>query len=304
MRSNLRLACTLLPCLLLGCGGGASKSDPSGPRINVTAVFSTTANTVYTVKPEWSPNGNQIAFEGQEAGSSGGWDVFIVNAAAGSTPTKVTNWSTGTWENGGKNPATTAGGTLVYWTGSIASDGLHHLMAAASGQVANAPAPTVLHTFSPTDVGAPAGSVSSPGAMSISGDGTKAICDYWLLDWSGGATPTATQFTGVTELVISREGTHVAYVKTSGDVAYRAIAGGAETVIGPGSTISWASSGRLGFAVTGGYKVYATATGTSTTYPSSLHLQNAVLSWDASKIAFRTFGGANTGISVGVLVAN
>ena len=232
MRTKIRLACTLLPCLLLGCGGGTSKSDTSGPRINVTAVFSSTAITVYTVKPEWSPNGNQIAFEGTVGG--GGWDVFFVNAAAGGTPTKVTNWSTDTWENGGKNPATTAGGTLVYWTGEIAGDGMHHLMAAASGQVANTPAPTVLHTFSPTDVGAPAGSVFSPGAMSISSDGTKAICDYWLLDWSGGATPTATQFTGVTELVISREGTHVAYVKTNGDVAYRAIAGGANTGISVG----------------------------------------------------------------------
>jgi hypothetical protein len=300
---------TLTTILAIGCGGKGG--GDTGPHIATTVIFSSVNPMVYSVKPEWSPDGTKIAFEGSYTNPSnpsdpdnGGWDVFTVNATPGATPVRISKYSSTSWELAGRTPTYTSSGILVYWVGSITGQTGLHLMAAATGQVENSPAPSIHHSYASADVP----STWSPNGMTISGDGSKVV-QIWslgscLLDWSGGgAAPVSTTFTGASQGVISREGTHIAYGKSDGTIAYKAISGGAETVLGTGSNPSWATGGRLGFAVSNGYKVHNINNGSAVIYAGSGPYQEPTLSWDASKIAFRNFGAANTGISVGTLLA-
>jgi len=307
---------TLVSVLALGCSGGGGDDSPTppaptGPHIATTVIFSSANPLVYNVKPEWSPDGTKIAFEAGYTNpanandpDNGGWDVYTVSATQGATPVRVSKYSDAHWDDAGKAPAYTSNGTLVYWVGAIDGQTGLHLMAAATGQAENLPAPSIYRSYTSADVP----DTWSPGGMTISADGTKVI-QIWagtscLLDWSGGgAAPAATNFPGAILGVISREGTHMAYEKGDGTIAYKALSGGSETVLGAGSNPSWATGGRLGFAVSTGYKVHDIDTGTSVTYAGSGPYQEPSLSWDASKIAYRNFGSANTGISIGRLLA-
>jgi hypothetical protein len=49
------------------------------------------------------------------------------------------------------------------------------------------------------------------------------------------------------------------------------------------------------------YAVYDTATHVTTVYEADASLQVPAISWDGTRVAFRTFGGASTGIAIGVL---
>jgi hypothetical protein len=302
----LALPLMVLPLLSLGCGGGGVCGDctpvvPPTPSVHESSIFSSSAITVYSHKPEWSPNGSAIAFEGTATGL-GAWDIYAVSSTAGATPSRITNWTSTAWSDGGVTPASTSDSTLIYWVGTIGTGQNYNLMAASYGQVANVPAPSIYWSYNPAD----GASGAEPDGMSISGDGNK-IVQHWsnaatLMDWSaGGASPVLTQITGVSQCVISREGTHIAYVKADGTVACSAIGSSTEINLEPGSDVSWASGGKLGYVVNGGYVVYVLSTDTMQFYKSSAYLENAAISWDGTKIAFRTFSGSYTGISVGYL---
>lgn len=289
---------------LLGLGGCKEDNGTSvsGPRIETTFIFSGTQILVHSNRLDWSPDGQWIAFEGVDSNPN----IFRVPALASSTPVRITNYDAVTWDNGGEAVSYLSNGTLGYYVGwfYVANDKNMHVMTAGSTQLNNSPAPGLLHIFNGSDVGLAANSASSPEALSLSGDGVKAIVSWtnacYTLDWSG-AGVSAVQVTSASDAAISKDGSKIAYVNGSGEVVIRAFSGGAVTVVGTGASPSWTLDGRLGYAGNGGYVIYTPGTGASKTYPSSLYLQNAAISWDGTKIAYRTFNGGNTGISVGIL---
>ncbi|NTV46721.1 MAG: hypothetical protein HGB11_09460 [Chlorobiales bacterium] len=296
----------LLVAVLAILGLSGCKEDNSnnatGPRIETTSVFSGTQFLVHSNRLDWSPDGQWITFEGVDNTNP---NVYKVTAIANSTPVRVTNYDPVSWDNGGEAVSYLTNGTLAYYVGwfYVADDKNMHVMAAGATQINNAPAPGVLHTFNGSDVGLLANSASSPEAMSLSGDGVKAIVSWgstaYTLDWSG-ANVSSALVANASDAAISKDGSKIAYVN-SANIVIRAFSGGATTVVGGGSSPSWTQDGRLGYVGNGGYVVYTPGAGTSKTYPSSLYLQNATISWDGTKIAYRTFGGPNTGISVGLL---
>lgn len=110
----------------------------------------------------------------------GGWDVFRVPAAAGATPVRVTKYEDDSdhWEKGGEAVSCYLGdGHLAYYVGWFITidDKDMHVMAAAPNQVENFPLPSVLHTFNGSVVGLGANNAASPDALSISGDGMRAV---------------------------------------------------------------------------------------------------------------------------------
>lgn len=291
----------LLPFLTLAvlafssCGGGTTDGTPSGPRIETAPIFSSTTVMVDAQLGAWSPDGTKVAFEGN-------LDVYVVPTTGG-TPVKATN-AAADWEQGGESPAFLGDGRLVYYRGWQGSDYNMHFMVAPANQANNVPAPAILHSFNGSDVGMAHNSASSPGPITLSSDGSKGVYGSWLLDWTSGSL-VATQISGAVELMLCPEGTHVAFTLADGSIRIKTLATGAETPVGNGINISWATGQRLGFASGDTYKVYTLSTGTTRSYPCSPDLRGPgcpVLSPDASRILIRTFGGTSTGLSVGRLV--
>jgi len=167
-------------------------------------------------------------------------DIFTVAASAGATPVKVTNWADLAWEAGGKTPSYLANGTLTYYTGNYAGTNDMQVMAAASGQVGNVPAPTVLHTFNSSSLGAAANYTATPEPVSLSSDGTKGVFCWlasgsswgiFLLNWSGGAVPVVTPISAKATCVLSRDGAYLAYVKTDAPVVKPLVEGPAIPIL-------------------------------------------------------------------------
>jgi len=305
-----------VPLILLGCGGGGSGSNSSGgssPAVSVTTVFLSSGYDVFSDKLDWSPDGRTIAFNGSvttgTAGSS--MDVFTVAAQAGATPVQVTDWTSQGFMNGGNTPAYLGDGTLTYFTGWWAGTEAMQLMAASTGQVLDVPAPTVLHAFNSSNLGQAANYSANPEPVTLSSDGSKGVYCWiasgaswgiYLLNWTSGATPVVTPLTGMTTCVLSKDGSYLAYVKTNGQVAFSPV-GGAETILGEGSNPTWAQGNRLGYVTSAGYTIYTVGTGATKTWPATgTTFQNAAISWDATKVAFRTFSGTSTGVSFATLM--
>lgn len=290
--------------LALGCGGGGdapAATAPLGPRVVSTSLFSGPSILVFSQPAAWSPDGTRIAFEGAAAGASA-IDIFTVSATGG-TPVRATAYGVDP-ERGGECPAFLADGRLVYYRGWQGSDRNMHLMVASAAQAEDTPAATVLRSFNGSDVGLSANAAGSPETLTVSGDGLKAVATWtagqWLLDWTAGPVA-ATEVVGGGGAVLSPEGTRLARVK-DGNVVVRVLATGTETVVGPGADPSWATGGRLGYTSGATYMVVALDSGVIRTYAVSGLFQVPVLSPDASRVVYRSFGGANTGLSVGQLV--
>ncbi|MDD4527739.1 MAG: hypothetical protein PHF25_06885 [Candidatus Margulisbacteria bacterium] len=106
------------------------------------------------------------------------------------------------------------------------------------------------------------------------------------------------------EADISKDGNYISFVTTANLVGYRDIGGETENIIGQGSNISWTDDNKIGFVdFIGGYSLYDTNNQTLKNYSieAGYFLQCAVINGAGTKIAFRTFGGPNTGIAVGIL---
>ncbi len=126
----------------------------------------------------------------------------------------------------------------------------------------------------------------------------------YILDWTLGAVVATTIDSKYMEADISRDGNYLAFITTSNVVGYIIMGEVTENIIGSGSYMSWTNDNKIGYLdYAGGYTLYDVNTQTSKNYSvaSGTFLQCAVVNWDGTKIAFRTFGGGNTGISVGVL---
>jgi hypothetical protein len=298
----------LFALLIFGCAA----SDPAGPHLAVVSIFHNSTYLVYTTRLDWSPDNTAVIFEA--GGAGGGADVFRVPAVAGGVPVRMTQYDEVTWNNGGFRPCSLADGRVGYYNGWTfvpggTDDHDMHIWAGAATMVNNVPAPVVLHEFNGSDLGFTPDSGATPEDFSLSGDGSIAayssLTDCWVLAWSGGATPSnVIQYAGCTEGAISRDGTMVAYVK-GGNVCYRLVGDidNPETVVGAGHTPSWATNGRLGYVAASTYNVHDTTTHTTATYDAEgITLQEAGISWDAAKVAYRTFGGADTGVSIATLV--
>jgi hypothetical protein len=304
LKMFITMASIAVMCMLVsGCGelmNGASESAD----MQITRVFSSPTISVYDNRMDWSPDGQKVAFEGNPM------DVYRVAAVEGANPVKVTQYDTVTWDNGGEAVNYLSNGNLAYYVGwffSPTEDRNMHIMVATPAQVENSPAPTVLHTFNGSDVGLIANSAASPDALSISGDGNRAIISWttktYTLDWRSGPLVTAL-VPDAADAAISRDGARIAYRKADGNIVWRAFGAGAETVVGPGQFASWSLAGKLGYLNANRYIIYDPAAGTSVSYevPSNVvGLFHAALSWDGKRVAFRTFGGLNNGISVAEL---
>ncbi len=303
-------AIAVICMLAVGCGDlGNGSSENSDMRI--TAVFSSSTVSVYDNRMDWSPDGQKVAFEGMINGE-GASDVFRVAAVEGANPVKVTQYDTVTWDNGGEAVSYLSNGNLAYYVGwffSPIEDRNMHIMVATPTQVENSPAPSVLHTFNGDVVGLGHDYAASPEALSISGNGNRAIISWttktYTLDWSGGPVPVTALVPDAADAAISRDGARIAYRKADGNIVWRAFGGGAETVVGPGQFASWSEAGKLGYMSGNQYIIHDPAAATSVSYavPSSvIGLFHAALSWDGKRVAFRTFGGPNNGISVAELI--
>lgn len=286
---------------LLGCSG-TTEPEPKGPRVEITTIFASGVN-VNSNRLDWSPDGQSICFEASDM------NLYRVAASAGSPPVRVTLRNTTTWDSGGEAGSYLNDGRLAFYSDpfSDAVDKDMRIMAASSQTVNYSPAPTVLRQFNGYLVGVGQDLAKSPQGLSISGDGTKAailwsLDSVYLLTWS--VTPSSVEKLGIAvDAVISRDGNTVAILAGDGIITVRPWIGGASTTVGAGSFISFGDRGKLGYVGEGGYVVYDIETGAKKIYtvPAGAYLQNAALSWDASKVAFRTFGTSDMGISIGIL---
>ncbi len=132
----------------------------------------------------------------------------------------------------------------------------------------------------------------------------------YTLNWAG-ATLAVTKLTaGIADGMVSRDGNEIVYQKgtgPAGQIVWKPFSGGTETAVGTGMYPTWGGDSKtIGYLNSDGtgYVVYSTQTGASKTYalPQGTAIQHPALSWGGKKIAFRAFGGANTGIKIGTLV--
>jgi hypothetical protein len=301
-------------------GSNCNMSSPTDgrtgatPRVTVTTVFTGTSPSVESVRMDWSLDDQWIAFKGGVQGNS---DVYKVSATASSTPIPVTAWDNQYWERGGYAPCFLDADYLAYYVGWIDSvnDQNMHIMRASPAQVADVPAPFTLHTFNGDFVGQLHNAAASPSSITMSSDGSRALVVWetglsqwssgiYLLDWtSDSAVATKIDSTGYG--VLSRDGMTIVLQKQDFTISYRPAGVGQETAVGTGQYPSMSGNGLIGWVAGTGYMdymVYDTATHTTKTYPCGVSPQCATLSSDGKRIAFRTFSGSNSGISVGELI--
>jgi len=314
MRSIEKLVLLGTLISLGGCGSpgshpATSPGSNTAPHVAVTTIFTGSSPTVYSVRPDWTARDSSVVFSGGPSGN-----IWKVAARAASTPVPVTNPDSSSWVYGGYTPACLADGRSVYYLGWLGSDENMHLMVAAANQVRCLPSPTILHSFNGSDVGLSPGSANTPDALSLSGSGDRALAlwgrDLYLLDWRSNAL-VATRVTvpgggPVFDPMLSRDGSRLAYADSAQRVTWIPAAGGAPTVVGQGLYPSFSGDGHLlGYLNTTGtaYVVFNLTAGTSILYAleSNQIVQYPRLSWDGTRIVFRTFGGESTGISIGQL---
>jgi len=296
-----------------GCLGSGDDDDNGNGAAHVafTTIFSSATQLVYTVRPDWSPDGSNIIFSGGPNAH-----VYRVAATAGASPVGVTNTASEEWEDWGYTPCVLADGRIAYYLGWIGDDHDMHIMAAGATQEEGVPAPVILHQFNGADVGMGQDVAGSPEVLSVSGDGSRAVVLWgsstlYTLDWSGGpvAAVRLSDAIGGTiwDPVLSRDGERIVFVNGDHEIAWLPFAGGTPQVVGSGLYPSWSGDGELLGYVNDDFESYVVhdmSGGTDTHYSLSgaSSLQYAALSWDGTKFAFRTFGGPNNGISVGTLV--
>jgi Tol biopolymer transport system component len=313
MRNIVAFMCLAALMFLGGCGSPGDDDGGTGPGTNphvaVTTIFSGSAYMVYSVRPEWSPDGGTIVFAGGPSGN-----IWKVAGTAGSSPVAVTNPDSSAWEYGGYTPCCLADGHIVYYLGWLGNDHDMHIMGAEPTQVRCMPPPVVLRAFNGSDVGMALGAAASPDVLSLSGTGDRGVAlwgaSLFGLNWGSGTIVASRLSDGIAgpvfDPVISHNGDRIAFADSSRHVVWIPFAGGTPTVVGEGRYPSWSGNGHLLGYVNGNataYVVHDVVAGTSKSYAigATQVLQYPCLSWDGTKIAFRTFGGANTGISVGLL---
>lgn len=300
MRIACKLAAVPATFLILSCGGddtNASQGSGQG-QIVESVIFSVNTYLVESQQAAWSPNGQLATFEASGGGSG---DVYTVNVAQGGTPLKATDANAG---YGGEGPGFLEDGRLVYYQAFPDNGNTMHFMAASTGLGGSWASPAILHSFNGTHVGMSAGASSSPGFVTFSKDGNKFIYGRYLLDWSSGSLVSTLIQEAHSELVISPEGRYLAWKREDGTIDIKDLQSQQTWQPGSGAKLSWASNGRLGYAVQGAYKVYTLQSGVTRTYATARDLVNQgwpSLSPDATRILLRDGGGAYTGLSVGTL---
>lgn len=302
--------------ILAGCGTVNNSTNPNvSGTITIYSVFNgAIPESVNSTRFSWSPTSNLIAFETSE------FNVYRVTADENSTPVTVTAYETISSSNdGGEAVSYIADGSLCYYVGWIygsPDDRDMHVMNALPHQVYNSPTPSILHRFNGDNVGISHNAAESPEVLSMTSNEEKGVIVWgwqssgstraYLLDWSNGAV-TSNRIDNnqkYMEIDISKDGNYFAFVTTANVVGYLNAGEVTENIIGSGSNISWTNDNKIGYVdYDGGYTLYDLNTKTSTNYSvnSGTVLQCAVVNWDGTKIAFRTFGESDTGISVGVL---
>lgn len=304
--SAFAMGCLFL--MLFSCGNGDNGVDPGdSPQVDVYKVFSGTKYMVYSVRMDWSPDGSYIVFAGGPLGN-----IWKVRSLPNSTPAAVTDILSTDGGDGGYTPSYLSDSRIGYYVGWLKDDRKMHIMASSVNQVNNSPAPAILHEFNGSDIGLGLNSAASPNELSISGDGLKAVGQWnsaYTMNWSGQQVVAVNISdiigTGV-NLMISRDGAKIAY-QDKGEIKWINFQGGTATLIGKGTYPSWNGDGTLlGYLdeTSKSYKIYDFKTNKTNSYSvsGSQIIQYPALSWDGKKIAFRIFGAADTGISVGELV--
>jgi hypothetical protein len=311
MRNISRFKAFAIGCLLfllLSCSNNDNGVDPgNSPQINISQIFYGTKYQVYSVKMDWSPDGNYIVFAGGPSGN-----IWKVQSIPNSTPVSVTdNLSTGDGD-GGYTPGYLSDSRIGYYLGWLQNDQKMHIMASSLNQINNSPAPSVLHEFNGFNVGLGLNSASSPNELSISGDGLRAVGQWnntYTMDWSGQqlvSVDVSDMIGSGVNFMISRDGNKITY-QDKGEIKWIYFQGGDSNLIGKGSYPSWNGDGTLlGFVdeTSKSYKIFDFKTNKTSSYsiPGSQIFQYPVLSWDGKKIAFRRFGTTESGISVGEFV--
>jgi hypothetical protein len=300
--NSIALCCALGAALHTACILPTGVSDPADPHVDASSIFSTTAFSVFSVRPSWSPDASAVVFSGNLATNASNTTIWKVSASAMSTPVVLGG-------DAAYCPSYLSNGMIVYYTGWIGTDLDMHIMTASPAQSAGSFTANILHSFNGSDVGKTLNSAHSPEEMSVSDDSSRAFMIWaqdsaYVLRWN--AADSLIQAYKVESQIyygtISPDGTKIAYTNTSGKVVWMPSEGGVEHVISTGHYPTWdATSTKIGYTNGTVYEVYNLSSSSSTFFKLEGAIQHPALSPSGHAIVYRTFGGNANGLALGVL---
>ena len=298
-----RLATVAATLVLLACSESDDPVDPGdgprpgpgeGPYLSEAVLIDTGTDFLNDVPPDWSPDGCRIVFSGKTASSV--WTTTLDTTVA---PVRITDPAATSWGEGAYTPGFLGDGRIVYYMGWAEHGHTMRVMVADTSQIEGRPAPTLLRSFSGSDIGLSDDQASSPRRLTLSDDGLRAAGLWralYLLDWteSGQEPPPISRspdaLAGASSPCLSRDGLRIAFVDAEERVAWMGFDDDTPQVVGAGAYPSWSGDGQaLGYVAADGasYRVLNLTTGTTISYwASGTELRHARLSWEGDAVAF------------------